>query len=88
MGTDVPIFALPPVPHYGGRVLVRLCNISGAQNLSGFLRFIPGHWALVFPKLWPVRFPFRAWLCRAGGGWSVIGGRPKGLPYPSQEGLS
>ena len=66
MGTDVPIFALPPVPHYGGRVLVRLCNVSGAQNLSGFLRFIPGHWALVFPKLWPVRFPFRAWLCRAG----------------------
>ena len=21
-------------------------NISGAQNLSGFYRFIPGHWAL------------------------------------------
>ena len=75
MGTDVPIFALPPVPHYGGRVLVRLCNVSGAQNLSGFLRFIPGHWALVFPKLWPVRFPFRAWLCRAGGGWCGAVGR-------------
>ena len=53
MGTDVPIFALPPVPHYGGRVLVRLCNISGAQNLSGFLRFIPGHWALSAAKFVP-----------------------------------
>ena len=40
------IFALPPVPHYGGRVPEGLCVISGAQNLSGCLRFLPGHWAL------------------------------------------
>src|SRR5699024_3719920 len=26
-----------PGPHYGERVLVRSCNISGAQNLSGCL---------------------------------------------------
>ena len=26
-----------PGPHYGERVLVRFCNISGAQNLSGCL---------------------------------------------------
>ena len=26
----------------GGRVLVRFCNISGAQNLSGFPQFNPG----------------------------------------------
>ena len=27
-----------PGPHYGGRVLIRFCNISGAQNLSGGLK--------------------------------------------------
>ena len=32
MGTNVPIFALPPVPHYEGRLSVSLCIISGAQN--------------------------------------------------------
>ena len=46
MGTDVPIFALPPDPVYGGRVPVGFCNISGAQNLSGFYRFIPGHFVV------------------------------------------
>ena len=51
MGTDVPIFALPPDPVYGGRVPVGFCNISGAQNLSGFPRFLPGHWALVWRKI-------------------------------------
>ena len=59
------IFALPPVPHYGGRVPVRLSKISGAQNLSGDLRFLPGHWALASPKFQSVRFLFRAWLYRA-----------------------
>ena len=59
------IFALPPVPHYGGRVPARLCKISGAQNLSGDLRFLPGHWALASPKFQSVRFLFRAWLYRA-----------------------
>ena len=51
MGTDVPIFALPPDPVYGGRVPVGFCNISGAQNLSSFYRFIPGHWALAWWKI-------------------------------------
>ena len=55
----------PPVPHYGGRVPARLCKISGAQNLSGDLRFLPGHWALASPKFQSVRFLFRAWLYRA-----------------------
>src|SRR5699024_9694727 len=31
------IFALPPVPHYEGRMTDRLCVISGAQNLSDTL---------------------------------------------------
>ena len=55
----------PPVPHYGGRVPARLCKISGAQNLSGDLRFLPGHWALASPKFQSVRFLFHAWLYRA-----------------------
>ena len=74
MGTDVPIFALPPVPHYGGRVPVEFCRISGAQNLSGFLQFRPAHWGLALQKLQSLRFRFRAWLCRAGDSWSMIGG--------------
>ena len=38
----------PLEPHYGGRVLVRVCNISGAQNLSGFPQFNPANWAWVY----------------------------------------
>ena len=58
--------------------------IFGAQNLSGFPRFLPAHWGLVFPKLNPVRFHCCAWVCRANGTRSVDGGSPKGLPYPKQ----
>ncbi len=36
-GHFVSIFALPPDPHYGGRVPVAGSRISGAQNLSGGL---------------------------------------------------
>ena len=43
-----------------GRVPVKNCNISGAQNLSGFLHVIPGHWALSLQKLPLVRFNFCA----------------------------
>ena len=84
------IFALPPAPHYRGRVPVRSCNISGAQNLSGFPRFLPGHWALGLQKLPPVRFHFRAWVCRANapGAYTVgpVWDRPlrktKPVPFP------
>ena len=64
-----------PGPHYGGRPPERLFFISGAQNLRGFPRFLPGHWALTFPELQLVRFHSRAWLCRAGGGWCWAVGR-------------
>ena len=55
---------LPPItvaPPLGGQCL------SGAQNLSGFPQFPPGHWALGLQKLPLVRFRFGAWLCRANG---------------------
>mgnify|MGYP005784663051 FL=1 len=49
--------------------------IFGAQNLSGFHRFIPGHWALGLQKLPLVRFHDCAWVCRANahGLLSAIG---------------
>ena len=59
----------PRTPITGGRVLARFCSTSGAQNLSGFYHFIPGHRALAFQKLKLVRFHIGAWLCRAGDGW-------------------
>ena len=64
MDTSCPYSPFPG-PHYGGRVPVRSCNISGAQNLSGFPRFLPGHWALGLQKLPPVRFHNCAWVFSA-----------------------
>ncbi len=81
------IFALPPVPHYEGRSTGKSSRISGAQNLSGFYRFIPGHWALALQKLMLVRFHLCAWLCRANAAGANLGGRPKGLPYTDLEGF-
>ena len=81
------IFALPPVPHYGGRVPVRSCNISGAQNLSGFPRFLPGHWALGLQKLPPVRFHFRAWVCRANAPGAYTVGPVWDRPLRNSDGL-
>ena len=62
MGTNVPIFALPPVPRYGGRPPEKFSKVSGAQNLSDGSEFPPGHWALGVQKLPLVRFNFCAWL--------------------------
>ena len=76
------IFALPPVPHYEGRSTGKSSRISGAQNLSGFYRFIPGHWALALQKLMLVRFHLCAWLCRANalGSSLAVGAAPCGRP--------
>ncbi len=76
---------LPPVPHYGGRIPVRSCNSSGAQNLSGFPPHLPAHWGLGEQKFQVPRLHSCAWVCQADGTGSVDGGRPKGLPYPNPE---
>ena len=76
---------LPPVPHYGGRIPVRSCNSSGAQNLSGFPPHLPAHWGLGEQKFQVPRLHFCAWVWQADGTGSVDGGRPKGLPYPIPE---
>ena len=55
---------LSPDPLYEGRVPVRSCNSFGAQNLSGWSEFLPGHWALSSPKLQQLRFHNCAWRCR------------------------
>ena len=72
---------LPPItvaPPLGGQ-----CP-SGAQNLSGFPRFPPGHRALGLQNLPLVRFHFRAWLCRAnvpGAGYAVGAGALTRPPF-------
>ena len=76
-----------PGPHYEGRAPVRCCIISGAQNLSDFPQFNPGHWALSLQKLPLARFHNSAWLCRTNGTWSINDGRPKGLPTQSRKSL-
>ena len=80
-GHFVPIGPLTPGPHYGGRVPVRFCNVSGAQNLSGFPQFNPAHWGLGIQKFQLLRFQNCAWLCRANAPGAYPGGSPKGLPY-------
>ena len=73
-GHFVSIFAFPRTPFTGVIPLGGQCP-SGAQNLSGFPQFPPGHWALGLQKLPLVRFRFRAWLCRADDGWCRAVGR-------------
>ena len=54
----------PPLdPIYGGYPL-GWAKISGAQNLSGFSQFLPGHWALGLQKFQVLRLYFRALVCR------------------------
>ena len=55
-GRFAPIFACPLDPHYGGRPPGSQCVVSGAQNLSGGPRVLPGHWALSLQKLHLTRF--------------------------------
>ena len=57
-------------------------EISGAQNLSGWSKFPPGHWALGLQKLPLLRSHSRAWVLLANGTGTIDGGSPKGLPYP------
>ena len=54
----------PRTPITGDAVLAGFCRTSGAQNLSGWSEFPPGHWALGLQKLGVMRFHSRAWLCR------------------------
>ena len=84
MDTSCPYSPFPG-PHYGGRVPVRSCNISGAQNLSGFPRFPPGHRALGLQKLQVQRFHSRACLCRANAPGAILAGAPRGSPTQTRK---
>ena len=68
------IFALPPVPRYEERPPGKRRFISGAQNLSGWSEFLPGHWALALQKFGLLRFKDCAWACLANatGAYIVI----------------
>ena len=80
----VLIFAFPRTPFTGVTPLVRQ-KTSGAQNLSGWSQFPPGHWALGLQKFPLVRFHDCAWLCRANVPGAYSGGSPKGLPCPNRK---
>ena len=68
-----PMTAFPQTPITGVIPWGRQ-GISGAQNLSGGLRFLPAHWGLASPKLHSVRFKFCAWVCRANAPGTNPGG--------------
>ena len=68
---------LSPDPITGVTPWVRQ-RFFGAQNLSGGLCFLSGHWALGLQKLGRVRFRRRAWVCRTNGT-----GPEYGIPHPS-----
>jgi len=74
-GHFVPIGPLTPGPPLRELPLTTRQGISGAQNLSGWPKFPPGHWALAVQKLPLLRFHNCAWPCRAGGGWCWVVGR-------------
>ena len=81
-GHFVSIFAFPRTPFTRVTPLGGQCP-SGAQNLSGFPRFPPGHWALGVQKLPLVRFSFRAWVSEPmwPGGYRRRGGyQPPATP--------
>ena len=75
----------PPGPPFTGVTPWARQEISGAQNLSGWSEFPPGHWALGLQKFRLVRSRWCAWLYRANAPGANPGGRPKGLPYPITE---
>ena len=84
-GHFVPIGPLTPGPPFTGVTPWVRQKISGAKNLSGGQRFLPGHRALGLQNLELLRFQNCAWLCRANAPGANPGGRPKGLPYPIPE---
>ena len=53
-------YSLTPDPFYGERAIGSQCVISGAQNLSDWSKFLPGHWALGLQKLGRMQFHSRA----------------------------
>ena len=75
----------PRTPFTGDALLLIYCWISGAQNLSGGSKFLPGHWALGVQNLKLLRFKNCACVCLADafGPFSTVGaafGRPQAFP--------
>ena len=89
-GHFVPIGPLTPGPPFTGVTPWVRQKISGAKNLSGGQRFLPGHRALGLQKLPLVRVRRRAWVCRANMPGSTHGIPhlpPSGAPSPKGEGF-
>ena len=73
----------PRTPFTGDALLLIYCWISGAQNLSGGSKFLPGHWALGVQNLLLVRFRLCASVYRtnAPSPFSAKGAAPRGRPF-------
>ena len=73
-GHFVSIFALPPVPHYGGYPLEQAESFRRAKS-EWVSEFPPGHWALGLQKLPLLRFHSCAWVVQTNvpGSVSTVG---------------
>ena len=83
------IFALPPVPHYGGTYICKSKQNFRRAKSEWHSKFPPGHWALGLQKLGHVRFPRRAWVFRTNAPDSkyvIPHPPPSGAPSPKGEG--
>ena len=75
----VLIFAFPRTSFTGVTPWTRQ-NISGAQNLSGWSKFPPGHWALALQKLPLLRFHNCAWIAEPTLLVQILAGGPRASP--------
>ena len=78
-GHCVSIFALPPVPRYGGYPLGQAENFRRAK-FEWQSKFPPGHWALGLQKLPLVRFNLCAWVSQPTAPVRILAGAPRGSP--------
>ena len=76
--TSFAMTAYPQTPFTGVTPWVRQ-KISGAQNLSGWSKFLSPHWGLGLQKLQLLRFHNSAWLCRTNvpGTNDAVGAGPR-----------
>ena len=81
MDTPCPYSPFPG-PHYGGRIPVRGSKISGAQNLSGGPRVLPGPG---FAKIAGATFPQPRLPLPSQRSRSILAGAPRGSPIHTRK---
>ena len=83
-GHFVSIFALPPVPRYGGYLLGQAENFRRTK-FEWQSKFPPGHWALGLQKLPLVRFNLCAWVSQPTAPVRILAGAPRASPTQSEK---